>query len=80
VTYSAKIVINGREIRNPILRFLAIASCLLIAITFACLMAVLVLSILGIAFTVTGVLLIGAAAFIVVLIPLSMLSSMFRRR
>ncbi len=76
----AVIVVNGKEVRNPLLRFLIAAIALALAVIVLGGVAALVLGILGIAFTLTVGLMIFAAAVLVGLIPLVFLIALFKKR
>jgi hypothetical protein len=73
-------MINGKEVQNPLLRFLlAITAIVLAAVVLGGAIA-LILGILGIVLTFTVGLLLFVAAILVGLIPLVFLVTLFRKR
>ncbi len=76
----ALIVVNGKEVRNPFLRFLIAATAVALAVIVLGGVAALVLGILGVAFTLTVGLMIFAAAVLAGLVPLLFLVALFRKR
>lgn len=74
------ITVNGKEVQNPLLRFLIAAAAIGLAVIVLGGLAALVLGILGIALTLTAGLMIFAAAVAVGLVPLVLLATLFRKR
>ncbi len=74
------IAVNGKEVQNPLLRFLIAAAAIGLAVIVLGGLVALILGILGIALTLTAGLLIFAAAVVVGLVPLVLLATLFRKR
>ncbi len=77
---SIRITVNGKEVQNPLLRFLIAAAATGLAVIVLGGLVALVLGILGIALTLTAGLLIFATAVVVGLVPLALLATLFRKR